>query len=58
LQRWGYLASFIIWLGGIVVFSIVVKYDEEAGGTIILAIIAYVIYSWVWPPVVRRWIVK
>jgi tetratricopeptide (TPR) repeat protein len=58
LQRWGYVASFIIWLGGIVVFSIVVRYDEEAGGSLILALIVYVIYSWVWPPIVRRWIVK
>jgi tetratricopeptide (TPR) repeat protein len=58
LQRWGFLASFILWLGGIVVFSVVARFSDEASGFILMVLLTYVIYSWVWPPILRRWIVR
>ncbi len=52
MQKWGWGASVAIWLGAVIFFRTDVLPGYQ--GPIAIALIAYVIYSWVWPPILKR----
>lgn len=58
LQKYGWGGSFAIWIAGIVSVRVVRQYSPDAALTLSFVILAYVIYSWVWPPLFRKFILK
>ncbi len=56
LQRWGWGASIAMWIGGIVVIRGLAKSAPELATPVAFAWLAYAIYSWVWPPLIRRFL--
>jgi tetratricopeptide (TPR) repeat protein len=61
MQRWGWGAAIGLWLAINVILRVLASQGAEwADLTIALSFgfLAYVIYSWVWPPLLRRWMVR
>ena len=54
LQKWGWGASAVMWIGGIVVIRFLSKAAPEIATPVAFTWLAYCAYSWVWPPLVRR----
>ena len=54
LQKWGWGASVAMWIGGIVMIRALSKTAPELAGPVAFTWLGYCIYSWVWPPLVRR----
>jgi tetratricopeptide (TPR) repeat protein len=54
MQKWGWAASFGLWLLAIIGIRAISKVNEAAGGAFGIIVLIYVIYSWVWPPILRR----
>lgn len=54
LQKWGWGASAAMWIGGIVIVRLLAARAPELATPFAYAWIAYAIYSWVWPPLIRR----
>lgn len=54
VQKWGWGASFGIWLFAIVVSRTLNKTYPTAAGVFMGVMLLYVVYSWVWPPLLRR----
>jgi tetratricopeptide (TPR) repeat protein len=54
MQKWGWGASFGIWLFVIVGSRALHKVNPTAAGIFTIAVIVYAVYSWVWPPLLRR----
>jgi len=54
LQRWGWGASAVMWIGGIVVLRSLYNFAPEVATPVSFAWLGYCIYSWVWPPLIRR----
>ena len=58
LQRWGWYGSIGLWVAVIVLYQVLRRVAPEAMGPVSFAVLAYVAYSWVWPPLLRRWLEK
>ncbi|MEO8155835.1 MAG: tetratricopeptide repeat protein [Rhizobacter sp.] len=58
LQRWGWSASIALWLGGVVGVRALNGINPEAAFWLSCLIIGYVVYSWVWPPILKRWMLR
>ena len=58
LQRFGWNGVIGLWLGGIVLVQILSRTVPAIAGSASLLIIGYCIYSWVWPPLLRRWLLR
>lgn len=57
LQRWGWGASIAIWFVMILLLrSVRGTPIEPYAVPVIIAFIAYALYSWIWPPILTRWI--
>lgn len=54
VQKWGWAASAGIWLLGIAGIRGLRQVSPAASGIFTLVILGYVVYSWVWPPLLRR----
>jgi hypothetical protein len=54
MQRWGWAASFGIWILVIVGSRAIQKISPTWSGIFIVVVLIYVAYSWIWPPVLRR----
>jgi predicted Zn-dependent protease len=54
LQKWGWGASAAMWLGGIVLIRTLSHSAPGLATPVALAWLGYCIYSWVWPPLVRK----
>src|SRR5882672_1536338 len=54
LRKWGWGASDAMWIGVIVILRGLRNTAPELYGPVALAWLAYAIYSWVWPPLIRR----
>jgi len=52
--RFGWAGSVAIWLLAAVGLSTLRRSDAELAGTIGLVLLAYVAYSWIWPPILKR----
>jgi tetratricopeptide (TPR) repeat protein len=58
IQKWGWGASFGIWLFTIVASRALDKTHPEAASVFLGVMLTYVVYSWVWPPLLRRFFFK
>lgn len=56
LQRWGWGASIGLWVLMLVGMRVLNNYAPEYSGPASGVLLAYVVYSWVWPPLFRRWV--
>jgi tetratricopeptide (TPR) repeat protein len=54
MQRWGWAASFGIWILIIVGSRAIQKINPAWSGTFLGIVLIYVAYSWIWPPILRR----
>jgi predicted Zn-dependent protease len=54
LQKWGWGASVAMWVGGIIVIRGLSKTAPELAAPVAFIWLGYCIYSWVWPPLIRR----
>jgi predicted Zn-dependent protease len=54
LQKWGWGASAAMWVGGIVVARYLQHSAPPYYAPFVFTWLAYAVYSWVWPPLLRR----
>ncbi|MDY7094128.1 MAG: tetratricopeptide repeat protein [Acidobacteriota bacterium] len=54
--RWGWAASAVIWVAAMVSVRLLATVDTRAAAILAFAFIAYVIYSWTFMPILRRWL--
>jgi len=54
-QRWGWNASIAMWIAVVVLLQVL---DSRLTGPFSALWLAYVAYSWAWPPLLRRWIAR
>ena len=54
LRKWGWGASVAMWLGGIVLIRFLDKAAPAAAFPVAMVVLTYAIYTWVWPPLIRR----
>ncbi len=57
MKRWGWAASVVLW--GIMMFSLQIArrfLSPAAAGVVALFFITYIAYSWLAPPLIRRWV--
>ncbi len=54
MQKWGWGASAGMWIGAIVIMRMLEKAAPGAAVPFAFAWLGYAIYSWVWPPLIRR----
>jgi len=52
--RFGWTGSVGIWLLAVFGLNALRRSDPELAGTIGLVVLAYVAYSWIWPPILKR----
>ena len=58
LQRYGWTASFVIWIATILALRVLARYAPEVAGPASWMMLTYVAYSWVWPPLFRKWVLR
>lgn len=56
LQRWGWGGSIGLWLVMLVVLRGLDRVAPQWAGPATGLLLAYVAYSWIWPPIFRRWV--
>jgi tetratricopeptide (TPR) repeat protein len=54
VMRFGWTASVAIWLLAVFGLNALRRSDPELAGTLGLVVLAYVAYSWIWPPILKR----
>jgi len=54
LQKWGWGASAAMWLGALLVMRTLNKAAPQAALPFAILWLVYAVYSWVWPPLIRR----
>ncbi len=54
--RWGWGAVAAAWITAIVVIRAIAKVNPPLAGTLGLIYFVYVVYTWVYPPLLKRWI--
>jgi hypothetical protein len=54
LQKWGWGASAAMWAGALVFTRVLEKAAPGAVFPFVMFWLAYAVYSWVWPPILRR----
>lgn len=58
LQRWGWAGSAGLWLGSLVLLRVLGQVAPASVGPVATALLVYVAYSWIWPPLLRRWLAR
>ena len=58
LRRWGWGGSIALWLLGMVAMHTLARSNPVAAAILGFCIFGYAVYSWVWPPILRRWVFK
>jgi predicted Zn-dependent protease len=56
VQKWGWAGSAVLWVGMLIVVQVLGRLAPAYQGHFTLAWLAFVAYSWVWPPLLRRWV--
>ena len=56
LNRWGWAASGGIWIGALMVIMLLQSVAPRWAGLFMFSYLAWVIYTWTYRPVLRRWI--
>jgi tetratricopeptide (TPR) repeat protein len=56
LQRYGWGGSGVLW--GIAVLSVFLanRFAPDIAAPLVVFYVAFVVYSWIWPPVLKRWL--
>jgi len=54
LQKWGWGGSAAMWVGALVMMRVLRTSAPELYGPFVFAWLAYAIYSWIWPSLIRR----
>lgn len=54
VMRFGWTGSVAIWLFAVFGLNALRRSDPELAGMIGLVVLAYVAYSWIWPPILKR----
>lgn len=58
MQKWGWAGSVGLWIGVLIAMQVLGRVAPEHAGTFGLTWLGFVAYSWVWPPVLRRLMLK
>jgi tetratricopeptide (TPR) repeat protein len=58
LQRFGWSGAIGLWIGSIVLVQVLARTAPSVAGPASLFIFGYCVYSWVWPPILRRWLLR
>lgn len=58
MQKYGWGGSVAMWIILLVVGRVILRAYPAWSGQFSLLVIGYVIYSWVWPPLLRRWLTR
>lgn len=58
LQRWGWGGSIALWVIALVGMQLVRRFAPEWSGPASVLLLGYVAYSWIWPPLLRRWMAR
>lgn len=56
MQRWGWYGSIGLWVAVIVLYQVLRRVAPDALGPVSTVVLVYVAYSWIWPPLLRRWL--
>lgn len=56
LNRWGWAASIAFYFITLVFLSVLRQQAPQASGAATTALLAFVVYSWVYPPLLKRWL--
>ncbi|SFU34952.1 tetratricopeptide repeat protein [Pseudoduganella namucuonensis] len=56
LNRWGTAATITLWIGWILVYKLLRSYAPQVSDIAATLILAYCVYSWVYPFLLRRWL--
>ncbi|HEV8443956.1 MAG TPA: hypothetical protein VGQ27_10780 [Steroidobacteraceae bacterium] len=54
LQKWGWGASAAMWLGGVVLIRGLARTAPDIATPVAFVWLGYCVYSWVWPPLIRK----
>jgi hypothetical protein len=54
MQKWGWGASAALWVGAIVTINVLQKSAPAVAFPVAMVWVGYAVYSWVWPPLLRR----
>ncbi len=55
--RFGWGGSAVIWVLAVGASTLVRRFaSPEAAGSVAIVCMAYILYSWIWPPLLRRWL--
>lgn len=55
LQRWGWYGAIGFWVLSLLLLQVLGRVAPAAAGPVQWTILAYALYSWIWPPLLRRW---
>lgn len=55
-NRWGTAATIAVWLGWMAMSQLLKTSAPQISGSASLAMLAYCVYSWVYPPLFTRWL--
>lgn len=58
LKRYGWAASAVIWGGGILLSRVALQWNLVVGGVVMGLYLAYVVYTWVHLPLLKRWFLR
>lgn len=56
LTRYGWAGSGALWVAAIAGIMVTRLMAPDWTGTLAVGYLVYVVYSWVWPPILRRWV--
>jgi tetratricopeptide (TPR) repeat protein len=54
MLRWGWAGSALVWGGAVLMLAVARRLPPVAAATLLVLWLAYVIYSWTWPALLRR----
>jgi tetratricopeptide (TPR) repeat protein len=56
MTRFGWPAVIVLWLGSVLALNLLRGPAPQLAALLSPLLLGYVIYSWVWPPLLRRWL--
>jgi hypothetical protein len=56
LTRYGWIGSGVLWAIAVGSFLLTRVFSPDLTGPLIAVYLVYVVYSWVWPPLLKRWL--
>jgi predicted Zn-dependent protease len=58
MTRFGWAGSALLWGGAVLALTLGRRLPAPLGGGIAVLWLTYVVYSWIWPPLLRRWMLR